>query len=89
MQATHEIRAFDLLCACRRNYEVRAVSVYAAKNRLDLQEQAQLSAVLPRSVGLSIDTESHNVIHHLDRLGRLGAFYAKIFGEDAVSSTSI
>jgi hypothetical protein len=88
-RAASEIRAFDLLCACRRTADVPTVIVYAAKNRLDLREQVQLSAVLPQSVSLSIDTDAHNVIHHLDQTGRLGAFYAKIFGEDAVGSTSI
>jgi hypothetical protein len=88
-QTAHAIRAFDLICACRRNDDVPAVSVYAAHNRRDLEEQAQLSAVLPRSVGLSIGTESHNVLHHLDQLGRLGAFYTKIFGEDAVGPTIV
>jgi hypothetical protein len=88
MQASNEIRAFDLICACRRRRDVPVVTAFAARNERDVEQQAALNAVLPGCVAVKIDTAAHNVLHHLDQLGQLRSFYAMIFGDDAVSPTA-
>jgi hypothetical protein len=85
MHASSEIRAFDPLCDCRQRGHVPVVTVFAARNPQDAEQQAALRAVLPHCIELKIDGESHNVIHHLDGRGHLPAFYAMIFGESDVS----
>jgi hypothetical protein len=85
VQGGYEIRAFDLICACRRRGDVPVVTVFAAGNLRDIEQQAALSGVLPDCVALKVDTERHNVLHHLDRRGELRSFYATIFGEGVVS----
>ena len=88
MQPSTEIQAFDLICDCRPRGHVPVLTVFAAKNLRDVAQQAMLRAVLPDCVEIKIDSESHNVIQYLDRRGRLPAFYATIFGEADVRSTT-
>ena len=88
VRPSSEIRAFDLLCECRPRGNVPVVIAFAARNPRDVEQQAALRAVLPDCVELQIDSERHNVIDHLDRRGRLPAFYTTIFGEADVIPTA-
>jgi hypothetical protein len=85
MQPSSEIRAFDLLCDCRQRGHAPVVTVFASKNLRDVEQQAALRAMVPDCIELKVSTDRHNVIHYLDRHGRLPAFYATIFGEADVS----
>lgn len=87
MQASGDIRAFDLICDCRPRGHVPVVTAFAARNPKDVDQQAALRAVLPDCIEVKIDSEKHNVIHHLDSRGELSSFYATIFGEADVSPT--
>jgi hypothetical protein len=79
LQRQHEIRAFDLMCACRPNREVPSLAVYASDNEDDVRNYEILNYVMPGCVEMRMETKSHNVIKHLDRTGQLSAFFAEIF----------
>lgn len=79
VESEHEIRAFDLLCACRPMREISLFAVFAVKHEGDAGHHAILRQLLPNCVMMEIDVPSHNVLHHLDMLGELQSFYATVF----------
>jgi hypothetical protein len=85
LRGPDEVRAFDLLCHCRPRGHVPVVTAFSTGHSLDVERHAALRAVLPDCVELKINSDRHNVIHHLDRRGQLPAFYATILGESDVS----
>ena len=56
-----EIRAFDLICACRPAGDTDVLAVFAAGNRDDAENYAVLRWVLPDCVPIPVDTTTHNV----------------------------
>jgi hypothetical protein len=88
LQGSNEVGAFDLLCHCRPRGHVPVVTAFSTGHSLDVERHAALRAVLPDCVELKINSDRHNVIHHLDRRGQLPAFYATIFGESDVSPSA-
>src|SRR4029078_10032008 len=87
LRGSDEVRAVDLLAHCRPGGYVPLVTAFSTGHSLDVERHAALRAVLPDCIELKINSDRHNVIHHLDRRGELPAFYATIFGENDVSAS--
>jgi hypothetical protein len=79
LRMQHEMRAFDLICACRPTSNVPLLAVFASSNTVDARQYEVLRQVLPHCVPMKIEAEVHNVLKHLDRNGRLSSFFAEIF----------
>lgn len=74
-----EIRAFDLICACRPAGDTDVLAVFAAGNQADAENYAALRQMLPGCVPIPVDTMMHNVFEHLQAQGELASFIEALF----------
>jgi hypothetical protein len=89
LRSFDEVRAFDLLCACRPAGRTELVAAYAAKSQIEVDWHRTLVAAVPGCAEIRIVTSKHNVLHYLDGIGQLHRFYATVFGEAEVSPATI
>lgn len=82
------IGAFDPLCACRGSRSVPLVVAYASQNVDDVQSTRILTRILPGCILVPVETESHNVLDHLnsESEGRLADFYRRWLMSDPQGS---
>lgn len=79
MGSARQIKAFDLLCECRRPFRSPSYLLYSQDQAEDDRNAAVLRAIAPSCRIIPVPGDNHNFPHQIRQNGKLGLFFSEIF----------